>query len=783
MVGMLLAGLGEAVPGGRVRLMRAGHVDVMIITALPDELTAVLALGVGGEAGWKATRDRSGSTYHVREFVNERGKPFVVAAAWSGQAGAEGVALRTERLIEELDPASLAMCGICAGNPEEVSLGDVIVADKIYSFEGPHNPYGGGGRGAPIPRVDIVEHDLGPAWRIDATFIAREVGLRKALDVVRPVSIEAQQRWLLHALYERETNGGHPPREHPDRRLRCPDWAIVVTNLRSTQEIEGAPGSLELSDAGRARVQEELLLYPDGLPPDPPIRVHVGTLVTTTSIVRYPGDLSEIKSRIRRVLGIDMEAAFFAAIARKAERRTVVVKAVAERIGGEKDDRYRAFACRASAECVLALLGKLITPEERPPLPAPTSRRDVFLEQIALRNFKNVHHLEIDFAQPSELPGHWTCIAGLNGAGKSAVLQAIALVLLGDRLAPEIGGAWLARARRTVGGESQSAEIRARVRSGQEIFELALPLDETGINQARLATEPTYQQYMRAFWDGRAKSHLLLSYGAGRNLSAYLDSRHATKSDDVRRQMTLFDPLTQVASVEVLLEQGTRAKPVLTMLKRLLDVVLEDVLSVEETDDGLRFKVGESVVAASELPDGFRATIAWLADLCAAWHEKAPDEAQDGDPSKIRAIVLIDEIDLHLHASLQRVLVPHLRKALPEVQWIVTTHSPLVISSFDRREIVLLEPGPEGPERHELDRQILAFTTDEVYEFLMDVPPHSAALEERFQNGKGDARLAELMAQSPKVSEQQAQEDRAWIEDLARRVREREAKGDPEPNT
>jgi nucleoside phosphorylase len=88
-----------------------------------------------------------------------------------------------------------------------------------------------------------------------------------------------------------------------------------------------------LSEAGRARVREERLLYPDGLPPDPPIRVHVGTLVTTNRVVQDVGDLFEIKQRIRRVRGIDMEAAFFAAIARQAERRTVVVKAVAERIG------------------------------------------------------------------------------------------------------------------------------------------------------------------------------------------------------------------------------------------------------------------------------------------------------------------------------------------------------------------------------------------------------------------------------------------------------------------
>lgn len=218
----------------------------------------------------------------------------------------------------------------------------------------------------------------------------------------------------------------------------------------------------------------------------------------------------------------------------------------------------------------------------------------MFLEHIAIHDFKNIHRIDVDFATASDLPGHWTCIAGLNGAGKSAVLQAIAIVLLGDRLATELGGSWLARARRIADNEQSSADIRARVRMGQEVVELSLPLDENGVNQPHLQADERSYQRMREFWSARARGQLLLSYGAGRNLSEYRDTRHRDNTPDVRRQMTLFDPLTQVASVDVLLDQGERAKPVLAMLKRLLDVVLEDVaLSVEESDVGLQFRRGE----------------------------------------------------------------------------------------------------------------------------------------------------------------------------------------------
>src|SRR5262249_43752081 len=154
------------------------------------------------------------------------------------------------------------------------------------------------------------------------------------------------------------------------------------------------------------------------------------------------------------------------------------------------------------------------------------------------------------------------------------------------------------------------------------------------------------------------------------------------------RQMTLFDPLARVARADLLLseEPAPAARPVIDTLRRLLACILKDLpIAVAPGDGPLRFEVDGAVLPASALPDGFRSSIAWLGDLCAAGHEKArPDDLGDGDPRRIHGIVLVDEIDLHLHPGLQRVLVPRLREAMPHVQWIVTTHSPLVLASFDR---------------------------------------------------------------------------------------------------
>jgi nucleoside phosphorylase len=110
--------------------------DALIITALLDELEAVLALGEGGKEAWTTERDPAGFPFHHREFPREvGGEPLRIAAASFDQMGGNVTAGRAAALINYLDPACLAMCGICAGKKKDVALGDVIVADRVYQYD------------------------------------------------------------------------------------------------------------------------------------------------------------------------------------------------------------------------------------------------------------------------------------------------------------------------------------------------------------------------------------------------------------------------------------------------------------------------------------------------------------------------------------------------------------------------------------------------------------------------------------------------------------------------
>lgn len=767
--------------------MSQERVDVLIVVALRQELDTVLAQAVGGRTGWSEVRDSAGAIYYVCNETNARGQSMRIAAAWLGDSGQEAATMRSRRLVDELDPMCLAMCGTCAGRRGVVQLGDVVVAERVVdlaSLEAIGDKEAKDGSALPG-----ITYELELALKIDAAVLADDTQWKETLSRARPPSLYAQGQWLLHALFEQE-NFGEPPAQRADRRERCPNWPETVNRLLAQEYASiNDDGELGLSDTGRYVVLREKNVYPDGLPGDPPFGIHLGALATAAKVVSNRYALDRHSGNVRKLLGVDLESTAIASVAAHLGRRWLVVRGVADYVEHENDRTQRAFAAHAAAAFLLTFLRRYFDVGTRadPPSDRPEDQTldPLLLERLTITGFKNISELALDMTADSKLGGRWTCLAGINGSGKTSVLQAIALALLGDKLSEQLGSVRLARMVRQGEGSTGLAEVVATVRVGAEVQTLTLPLSSDGIHSARLEAYPGIKE-MRALWEKRARKGILAAYGASRNLSEYLDNRHESLHPEVRRQMTLFDPLARVARADLLLSEDPQVAPVVRTLRSLLTAVLANLpIKVAAEEGALRFEIDGAVLPASALPDGFRSSIAWLGDLCALWHEKArPEEIGDGDPKHIVGVVLVDEIDLHLHPSLQRVLVPRLREAMPRVQWIVTTHSPLVLASFDRREIKMLDTTQPGGVR-ELDRDILGFTTDQIYDWLMDTKPRGVVLEEMLakadETTMDPARreeMAVLVATAPDFNEEDAKKRVAWRRGLLARLREDEASGD-----
>lgn len=129
-------------------------------------------------------------------------------------------------------------------------------------------------------------------------------------------------------------------------------------------------------------------------------------------------------------------------------------------------------------------------------------------------------------------------------------------------------------------------------------------------------------------------------------------------------------------------------------IKSVLTEILPDVDDIEFTrpseeypTPGVRFKTPYGWVSVQDLSLGYKTLIAWMVDFASRMFDRYPHSS---NPIAEPAIVLIDEIDLHLHPKWQRELIGFLSERFINTQFIVTAHSPLVVQAAQNANVALL---------------------------------------------------------------------------------------------
>src|SRR5580658_2962869 len=143
-------------------------------------------------------------------------------------------------------------------------------------------------------------------------------------------------------------------------------------------------------------------------------------------------------------------------------------------------------------------------------------------------------------------------------------------------------------------------------------------------------------------------------------------------------------------------ESGEKYAQVLGRFERALEVICGQKVSFRveiEPDLQPRLCVFGKSLDFSQLPDGVRSTAAWIADFMMRQELVKWDPGFD---EKRPGVLLLDEVDAHLHPLWQRKLLPAMREALPDVQILVTSHSPFVISSCPGARVHVLELDDKG---------------------------------------------------------------------------------------
>ncbi|MFM5426400.1 AAA family ATPase [Aeromonas veronii] len=165
----------------------------------------------------------------------------------------------------------------------------------------------------------------------------------------------------------------------------------------------------------------------------------------------------------------------------------------------------------------------------------------------------------------------------------------------------------------------------------------------------------------------------------------------------------------------------------------LQDLFEDNSLRLVFKSDTLSFEIHQphkDPYTFQSLSSGFSSIMAVYADLI------TKVSLRSIDPDELTGIVLIDEIDAHLHVSLQKKILAFLKKAFPKVQFIVSTHSPFVVSSVDDAVIYDLS-------RLEQVNDLSMYSYEAVLEGLFGVLPISSLLQKNIE------KLAALLKASP----------------------------------
>jgi energy-coupling factor transporter ATP-binding protein EcfA2 len=313
---------------------------------------------------------------------------------------------------------------------------------------------------------------------------------------------------------------------------------------------------------------------------------------------------------------------------------------------------------------------------------------------------------KLDLSDGEGRPRQWTILLGENGTGKTTILQFLAGFEVITKESQEQGGA--SRYLRFILDRFFESETILRGPSSTRAEAKALFVDGSRIDSE--SKPPLYlvtmsvQKHGATYsgFQGNARPPVCFAYGAGRRIGNIVLDRSSTNDateslflDDARLingeewLLNLDYSASKPSSVQGMQKQR------LEMVKEVLIKVLPDVLEIRfDASSGVRptpaveFKTPYGWVPLRQLGYGYRTMIAWIVDFASRMVERYPDSP---DPLAEPAVVLVDEIDLHLHPKWQRELIGFLTERFPNTQFIVTAHSPLIVQAATDANIALLK--------------------------------------------------------------------------------------------
>ncbi len=331
----------------------------------------------------------------------------------------------------------------------------------------------------------------------------------------------------------------------------------------------------------------------------------------------------------------------------------------------------------------------------------------MYLWEVDIKNIYGIEHFKIQF-KPGQEAG-WHVLIGENGSGKTSILYCMACALLVERMKPALTGQpRLIRNGQNHGSiainvptNSDKIDVQNHFLKFEMNFSRTNPANGTGQDANELKVDDkknvsqivdrifavaysTYRDFRGGndeFFQGRMRNfrNLFLKPQGFEHLSQWFKDRiveiHGTDDDEAKQSDKLLEAIFGMVNHSKILPGGFTMLPEITVDGPMVA-------------DASGFKA-----PASDISEGVRSVLGLTLDILVSmvnfYTAKRFLEAYIPESGSINlpGIFLIDEIDAHLHPSWQTEIGTQLMRIFPKVQFIVTTHSPLICRAADRGSI------------------------------------------------------------------------------------------------
>jgi predicted ATP-binding protein involved in virulence len=437
----------------------------------------------------------------------------------------------------------------------------------------------------------------------------------------------------------------------------------------------------------------------------------------------------------------------------------------------------------------------------------------MYLERCRIRNIKCFEDIELNFRNPDDTIRRWNVVIGENGTGKTVLLQAIAIALMGEKAASVL----LPRPRGWVRTGADVGTIEAHFIPGnldadvtwpdsdadaeknlsdpiRVRYELKKSAEESAQDDGatlRETTPASQQERVRLARHSRSTAWLGAGYGPFRRLSGSAEWRSSGSAlyDREARFVTLFREDAALTDCEEWLmkldyARKDNANPEHQQRNELLYTTIQTTLNNYLLPDAVRLDTVSSLgvffrtpcaerIRMADLSDGYRAMVALSIDLLRHLSDAygvlldAATSAQADWLKYVQGVVLIDELDAHLHPTWQRQIGLWLGKRFPGIQFIVTTHSPFITQIADAGGLYVLRQADTDSgsvEVHQDDDSVRGWRVEQILAILFDTP---SAYDPDTEQQRQEYLHLNSLYQAGKLPQEQVQrfqELQAWVE-------------------